>query len=281
MKFLIAGGDARLVWLANALAEAGNEVLAFAMDNAPLSEAIHKTDAPEIADCVILPLPAESDRLGTLNAPYSGKQLSASGLIESLREGSLVIGGKITPRLRETAVGRGVTLIDCMLRPEFTVGNANLTAEGAVSIIMKETPFALSDCRALVVGYGRIGKLLAQKLRALGAEVWVMSRNSESRAMAEALGLKAMPPAGDVSAFDAVINTAPAAVLTELAALKSTCLLLELASAPGGIDPREAERLGLKYIAAPGLPGKYAPKTAAKLIREAMENILKERGIHD
>ena len=42
------------------------------------------------------------------------------------------------------------------------------------------------------------------------------------------------------SAFDAVINTAPAAVIPTLEGFKKSCLLLELASAPGGIDKRDA-----------------------------------------
>ena len=78
------------------------------------------------------------------------------------------------------------------------------------------------------------------------------------------------------SPFDAVINTAPAMVIPSMEALKKSCLLLELASAPGGIDRERAEQLGLRCIAAPGLPGRYAPISAAGLIHEAIRNILME-----
>ena len=82
-----------------------------------------------------------------------------------------------------------------------------------------------------------------------------------------------------MSSFDAVINTAPAQVLGELSALRDGCILLELASAPGGLDPQAAQDGGMRYISAPGLPGKYAPVSAARLIYGAVTNIFKECGI--
>jgi dipicolinate synthase subunit A len=54
-------------------------------------------------------------------------------------------------------------------------------------------------------------------------------------------------------------------------------VLLELASAPGGFDTEAAEKLGLKIIAAPGLPGQCAPYAAAELIRDAIYGVIGER----
>ena len=275
MKYLIAGGDERAVFAAAELAK-DNEVAAFAMDKALLPESVRKVSAAESADCVILPLPAESGRTGALNAPFSDTRTDAAGLLASLPENTLVCGGKISPGLRSAAEKNGLRLADYMQRPEFVAGNAAITAEAAVAILMQRTDYTLAGSSVLVVGYGRIGRILSNKLCAMGVKTYVISRKAESRAMAEALGCKALAPADTPPRLDAVVNTAPASVLTDLSRLCSPCLLLELASAPGGIDAAEAQRLGHRYFAAPGLPGKYAPKSAGGLIAETVKSIVKE-----
>ena len=53
-------------------------------------------------------------------------------------------------------------------------------------------------------------------------------------------------------------------------------MLLELASPPGGFDAEQARSLGLPVLAAPGLPGVYAPYTAAELMRETIYTVISE-----
>ena len=53
-------------------------------------------------------------------------------------------------------------------------------------------------------------------------------------------------------------------------------MLLELASPPGGFDRRLAENIGLRTLHAPGLPGRYAPYSAALLIRAAVYGAIRE-----
>ncbi|MDO4816138.1 MAG: dipicolinate synthase subunit DpsA [Bacillota bacterium] len=276
MKYLIAGGDERMVCAAAVLAAAGNEVLSLGMEKASLPDSVRKAYEAEGADCVILPLPAESSRGGAINAPFSRGNISISGLLDKLPENTLVCGGKISGGLKYEARIRGLPIVDYMTRPELVTGNAAITAEAALCLLMQRTDFSLFGRSALVIGYGRIGRILSDKLRALGVKTYVMSRNADSRALAEALGCIALAPADTLPPLDMVINTAPAPVLTTLEALCSPCLLLELASAPGGLDSAEAFRLGHRYFAAPGLPGKYAPKTAGALIAETVMKIVKE-----
>lgn len=275
MKYLIAGGDERMVCAAAVLAGAGNEVFSLGMEKASLPDSVQKISEPEKADCVILPLPAEAGRPGALNAPFSSGDISITELMEKLDENTLVCGGKISGRLKSAQGGR-LRLVDYMTRPELVTGNAAITAEAAVALLMQRTDYCLCGRSALVIGYGRIGRILSSKLCSLGVKTYVMSRNAESRALAEALGCLALAPADSLPRLDMVINTAPAPVLTKLEGLCSPCLMLELASAPGGLNSADAVRLGHRYFAAPGLPGKYAPKTAGALIAEAVMNIVKE-----
>lgn len=277
MDFLLIGGDERQLHLAQMLLAGGHGVKCYALDSAQLPEGAVRTDKLCRADCTVLPLPAESGP-GILNAPFSAKRHTIERLLNELEPGSLVCGGKLSPGMRKAAEQNGLRLHDYMTRPEFTVGNAAVTAEGAVSLLANNISSTIFDTNVLVVGYGRIGRLLAQKLKGLNAKTCVLSKNSESRAFAESMGLHAVSPAdtGVYPAFDAVINTAPAQVIPSLEAFKKSCLMLELASAPGGIDRESAEALGLRYIAAPGLPGRYAPKSAARLIYRAVLSIMRE-----
>ena len=58
--------------------------------------------------------------------------------------------------------------------------------------------------------------------------------------------------------------------------VKDDCLLVDLASNPGGIDKKAAKDKNLKLIWALALPGKVAPITTAEFIKDTVYNILKE-----
>ena len=158
-------------------------------------------------------------------------------------------------------------------REEYQIAIARLTAEGAIALLRPET--GLSGAHILLLGYGRIARLLARELQKAGALVTAAARSGEQRAWAEAEGIEALPLdalSGALDRFDVIIGTIPAPVLTEplLALVRKDALLLELASAPGGIDAAAAPERGLRYIRAPGLPAKYAPERAAVILRDAV-----------
>lgn len=158
-------------------------------------------------------------------------------------------------------------------REEYQIAIARLTAEGAIALLRPET--GLSGAHILLLGYGRIARLLARELQKAGALVTAAARSGEQRAWAEAEGIEALPLdalSGVLDRFDVIIGTIPAPVLTEplLALVRKDALLLELASAPGGIDAAAAHERGLRYIRAPGLPAKYAPERAAVILRDAV-----------
>lgn len=158
-------------------------------------------------------------------------------------------------------------------REEYQIAIARLTAEGAIALLRPET--GLSSAHILLLGYGRIARLLARELQKAGALVTAAARSGEQRAWAEAEGIEALPLdalSGALDRFDVIIGTIPAPVLTEplLALVRKDALLLELASAPGGIDAAAAHERGLRYIRAPGLPAKYAPERAAVILRDAV-----------
>ena len=70
----------------------------------------------------------------------------------------------------------------------------------------------------------------------------------------------------------------PAPILGQevLEALREGTTLLELASS-AGFDREAAGALGLRVLSAPGLPGRYAPETAARIYAETVGTIIRER----
>ena len=284
MKFAVIGGDRRAVLLCSMLARDGHRVQSFALEKAELPGEIPKAGCLQScvygADCVVLPVPAEKG--GFLNAPYGAAPCRMDELTAALWQGQIVCGGKLSQESRLGMLAAGLHPEDIMQRQEFTVGNAALTAEGALGVLIQNSERSILDSRVLVCGWGRIGRILALRLRAMGAKVTAAARSPGDRALARAMGCRALDYRqleGELDGFDFVINTVPARVLTDamLCCLAEGALLLELASPPGGFDRTLAENIGVRVIAAPGLPGKASPYSAAELIRDAVYAVIREQ----
>ncbi len=276
MIFAVLGGDGRAARLCRLLCADGHTVRAFALERA-LPECVPDADAAVGgADCVILPLPCEAD--GALFAPLSALRPPLPGLLERAVPGTRIFAGKAPEPLRAECRRRGLPLTDFLHREDFALRNAELTAEGAMALLLQGEG-ALRDSRVLIVGFGRIGRFLAEKLRNLGADVTVAARRPEDRALAKlmrcraaAIGAAAVP-----AQWDAVVNTVPAQILgtAELDAF-GDARLLELASPPYGFDLAAAAALGKRVEVHGGLPGKYAPAAAAAALRDTIYSVLED-----
>ncbi len=244
--YLIPGQDKRSRYIAKALEERGCCVMDCAVAE---------------ADVIILPI--------GLNAPPE--------LLEALRPGQHILGGRLN---QEVFRGLGIRVSDYYEEPLLPHINAVPTAEGAIEILMQRLPITLQGSCGLILGYGRIGCCLAGKLHLLGAEVTVGARKAADLGRILAAGLHAAHIGEGFKSlhqYDYIINTVPAPVFSdkEYECLRKDCLLLELASSPGGLNAHQCRALGLEYVNAPGLPGKCAPKTAGYAIADAIERILK------
>ena len=161
--------------------------------------------------------------------------------------------------------------------------NALPTAEGAIALAIEATDRTIHGSRCLVTGCGRIGRLLAQRLQALGAQVTVSARRYGDLAWAAVWGYQSLYTgrlSGNLEKFDLIFNTVPALIFDAglLRQIREDCFLLDLASAPGGVDLDAARQLNRRVRNAPGLPGRVAPRTAAAVIRDSIYHILEERG---
>lgn len=170
-----------------------------------------------------------------------------------------------------------------LLREEsFLRENACLTAEGALVAAASRAPFALLGSVCLVVGYGRIGAALVDRLVGLGAKPVVYSRRAEGRLRAMARGAQAvesLPQALAQANF--VFSTPPDLLLTKdvLQYARKEARIVDLASAPYGVDLAAAQEMGLEAWRESGVPGRYCPDSAAEALERAVKAVIdRERG---
>lgn len=274
LTIIIIGGDERQRWLARLLAAEGHRVTTVG-----LGETAYAGDLYEGAEAAILPLPALNPA-GAVRTPLEFGALLPETVAAAVGE-TPVFAGKLPPEV--AALFRG-GCTDYFARESLTLRNAELTAEGALQLLLEELPRSLLGLRVLILGAGRIGGLLARMLLALGAEVTVAARREEERTRMRLLGCRAVTTEAleeAVAGQEALVNTVPARLLTPqvLDHINKDALLLDLASAPGGFSLGDTAQRGLRAVKAAALPGKCAPKSAAEAIRDTLTGIWRERGM--
>lgn len=284
-SFSVIGGDLRQVHLSGLLAADGYNVYAtgFERDAGVSKDVIRMKSAEEAvhkSKCVILPLPYSVDGV-TINAPFARVPIPVEEVLGAAVPGTIIVGGKMDNIKTGKAELSGIKIVDYYKREEMAVLNTIPTAEGAIQIAMEELPITIHGAKCLVTGFGRVAKTLCNRLGALGASVTACARKYSDLAWIKTLGYNAVKISelkNSVGAFDVVFNTIPAVVLDEgiLSNLRKDCLVIDLASKPGGVDFETAGRIGIKTIWALSLPGKVAPITAGAIIKDTVLNIISE-----
>ena len=240
--YAIFGDDARQSWLFSLLEKHG-------------FHAVQTIDPAVSADTIVLPIPSV-----TKDGMLAGTDISFPDYLRALPPDTVIWGTGFS-RFSESAQQAGLTLNDFTAYEQFTSDNALPTAEGALQLAMEELPTTIHGSRFLVIGYGRIGKQLARLLNVLGGSVTVARQQGDAPPFrTDTTGDYRYP----LQEYDAIFNTVPAPVFgkEQCARTRSDCLLIDLASHPGGIA-KTADR---KLIHALGLPAKTSPKTAAEIM---------------
>ena len=286
MKFAIIGGDLRIVKLADMLAKEGNSIYVYGLEktedlknNSNIIKCDTIKKAIQDVEIVIGPIPFSSNGT-TVNAPFSEKEITIREMMHFINAKVLIAGG-VAPEIYGMANDEYVEIIDVMKREELAVLNTIATAEGTIQIAIENTNKILHGSEVLILGFGRIGKVLARKLAGLAVKVTCAARKDEDIAWIQAYGHKAtnINSLGEnLKKYDIIINTVPHMILTSerLVNVKKECLLIDLASNPGGIDKKAVKDRNLKFVWALSLPGKVAPTTSAEFIKETIYNIMKE-----
>lgn len=263
----VIGGDKRTAYMVPFLREKGYRIISY-----ELCSMEDRIEADGYADSLKQAL--DSAEIIICGIPIEKKGIvNLRELSRHMRKRYMVFGGVIPESFRQECEERGISCYDFMKDEGIAIFNAVATAEGAIleALLHKETN--IHGSRSLVLGYGRCGKVLAQKLKALSAEVTVCSENVSELALAEAMGLKSIPIRNleeELFAFEYIYNTIPALILDaeKLKRMNRNALIIDIASGKGGINYKEAKKLKIKALHCLGLPGKYAGKISAQKLAD-------------
>lgn len=287
--FCVIGGDLRQLYCAKAISNDGYSVCISCFEECRFSLPFEMLDfktAIKKSEIVILPLPITKNGT-TLNAPFSKNSITLDDSFAKICSGKYVFCGMNENLLSTSSLWNSSMVFDYSKREEFAVMNAVPTSEGAIECAMHEYDGTINGSNCLVIGYGRIGKVLSDMLGGLGAKVSVSARKKSDIAYIQAKGFKALKtnelsfmPQGH-TAFDLIFNTVPFMILdshtlARIAPGGSDTIIIDLASLPGGVDLEACERMGLKAMRALSLPGRVAPKAAGEIIKNAVYNITEE-----
>ncbi|MBE3557031.1 MAG: dipicolinate synthase subunit DpsA [Firmicutes bacterium] len=284
-RIACVGGDARQLEMIRQFRAQGADVITFGFDRADLpgtAKGRFSPDALSGAEVLILPITG-TDNEGHVKTAYAEDRLTLTREhLQALQPHALVITGMARPYLSWLCSESSTRLVCLLDQDEVAILNAIPTAEGALAVVMKETPFTVHSSRTLVVGFGRVGMTVARLFAQVGARVAVADRNRAKLARAREMGLSILPIGAlreAVSDQQVVINTVPALVIdaSVLDAMPKDVFLLDLASEPeGGTDFAYARRLGLHAQLAPSLPGLVAPQTAGQILADVAMRIITE-----
>ncbi len=272
----VLGGDGRYAWAAKQLRRDGLPVKCWGVPGME-NQAESLEAALTGADIVLLPMkPFASEWLN-----ICGENIRGTMLPYLLAEHAVLVAGSFPVEMESWLQTKGVRCVSFLELEGYLLSNAEITAEGAVYLLLHHLQRTLSGAKILVIGYGRIGRFLAGKLRFLGAGVTVSARRNEQLAELKIRGYQTEMTGGyrnGLEDYDAVVNTVPNVIMTTRQAetLKENCVLLELASLPGGFPKAVQETRNV--VMAQALPGKTAPETAGKNLAEAVWSCLHGEG---
>lgn len=269
MKILFIGGDMRMNYAAEKLSEA-NTVERLGTGSFPLP-------AGEF-DAIVLPLPLTKDG-ETIFAPLSEQPIPFDVIGKFLGAETVIFAGGSSQKLAGICEKRSLCLVNYFAGETLTLQNAALTAEAACVLLSQSTDGALLGSKALITGYGRISRFLAERLRAFGCTPTIAARREVQRTQARLDGFSAVSIENipeSIPEFNYIANTAPAQIFTEefFTKMRKDCVFAELATVSPEPARSLAEKYGVKYIFASGLPGKYFPKTAGEFIADEITRLL-------
>lgn len=232
---------------------------------------------------------AGSARIAVLPMPYTedgehvkGSDIGIDELFSSLGPKYPILGGRFDWNAYNTAMHCGIRLFDYYENESAKIENAHLTSQAAIALACEQGISLLGE-RVLVCGYGRIGKILCRLLASSGAYVYAAARKDEDLAMIKVNGYEGVRYSElsvKCPGIRLVYNTVPHKILDSdtLAAFGEDTVIIELASEPCA-DESEAVSAGVKYVRAPGLPGKYYPSEAGKILARSAIEIIKREGL--
>ena len=289
-NFFIIGGDKRILYLAQDLKEEKNNIKLYGFDKLFDNEEIFEDDDFKMAkslneidknDIIISAFPMLFDG-ESIYAPFAkeDKIIKLDELEKILKDKNhILFAGKIPDKIKKQNENKKeqtenqTGIYDFYDDEKITILSTISTAEGAIAKAIEETEISLDGANVLVLGFGRVGKMLANKLYAMNANVYVEARKERDLAWIRALGYNSIPLTKlneNLCKMDIIFNTVPAMILDKekLILLNRKILIIDLASKPGGVDFETCKKMKFNASLYSGIPGKVAPRTVATYLKD-------------
>jgi dipicolinate synthase subunit A len=292
----VLGGDAREVIMAELLRHDGYDVATYGLGPPACQSLAHdgmarvaELEASSALDAVAgrrwLLCPAPGMGVGdVVYAPYARGPISLNEALlraSGVAQGGIVLG-RATSSLRALAASVRTTVYETKDDEALRVRVATSAAEGLLALLVGRTDQVLRDQRVLVLGYGATGSALADRLVLLGSRVTVAARREESLARADQHGALCVAfddRAAAMADATIIVNTVPSTDSMPLDVLKNLdgCLVIDIASPPGGTDHAAASAAGCAVTWIRGVAGERAPRTAGELQYRFVRRIIDSR----
>lgn len=282
MNISIIGGDLRIIRLAQMYAKE-NKLYTYGIEkyfeenNLETNIKICKSleECIENATIVISSIPLTKDNR-FLNAPFAKENIEIKNILKKLHNKKIVAGN-----IPKEFYVEGVEPVDLLKSEKLSILNSIPTVEGTIKIVINEREETIHESNILICGFGRIGKIMCDRFKSLGANIYCTARKEEDLTWIREHGYIPLIYS-EIKKYahkiDIVINTVPSIVLDEkeIDNFNKNVLMIDVASNPGGINKEYAKRKGIKIITALQIPGKEMPTTAAKYIKELInEKVIK------
>lgn len=277
-KIVFLGGDLRQYYMIKQLMEAGFPVAVYGLDRGELGDTIYEAttlkEALSFGNIVICPIPVSKNQVDIFSK-LAIPDLTLDNLKENITEGHTLFGGCFHKSMSEFCTKKNIRLYDLMEIESVSIANAIATAEGTLAEAIKRSPINLHKNECLVLGFGRCAKILADKLKGIGAKVSIGARNEEALAYADAYGYENIPLSElskHLDRFPFIFNTIPTMVLDSalISYVRKDVVIIDISSKPGGVNFDYCDQLGINASLCLGLPGIYAPKTSALILVTAL-----------
>lgn len=270
-KIGMIGGDLRNRYLAEMFETAGYNVSTYGLREKEdkFEEVVGQSDY------IVSGTPFSRDKR-TIQAPFTKNEILIEKLYSVITKEKVFFAGSMTDEVKRHLQNSWIRYYDFLEDEKTTIMNIIPTVEGAIEIAIHGRTETLFGSEILILGYGRIGKYLGRLLKSFGARVSIAARNEKDLTW---ILLDGNIPVDyerlekELGRYDVIFNTVPALLLkeTQLQQLKKSCKIIDLASKPGGVDFECAKKYGIDAELALGLPGKVAPKSAAKYMFDFFE----------
>ena len=223
---------------------------------------------------MICPIPVSKNQV-TIFSVHEIPDLTLNNLKENLTEGHTLFGGCFPNFMSEFCMKKNIRHYDFMEIESVSIANAIATAEGTLAEAIVRSPINLHKNECLVLGFGRCAKILADKLKGIGAKVSIGARNEEALSYADAYGYENIPLSElskHLHRFPFIFNTIPAMVLDSalISYVRKDAVIIDISSKPGGVNFDYCDQLGINASLCLGLPGIYSPKTSASILVTAL-----------